>query len=120
MKRLIFGLAVVVSWMMPAAAEEGACLAVTESGFTVEEGDVSATTVRWHATLENRCKLPYDADLTVRFLDADGEERYSVRGLVVVPMGGSADTGKRVYIPKHQLEGIEKMVVDVEERKRPF
>ncbi len=108
-----------VSIFAGSAAAEG-CLRLVDSGFEAQADDISVSRVEWRAQLENRCDAPYDADLTIRFLDGDGESVYEVRDLVTVPIGGRAQAGNRIYMPQYYKELMVRLAIEVEERRRPF
>lgn len=95
------------------------CLQISERGLEVDESEV-ASSVSWHAVIENECELSYDADLTVTFVDEEGESLYDVQDLVTVGRGEAAEVGKKVYIPSQYIPRIEKVDITIEERERPF
>ncbi|SCZ56244.1 hypothetical protein [Thiohalomonas denitrificans] len=98
---------------------QAACLHVTENGFEVDEREV-ASSVSWHAVIENECEVPYDADLTVVFNDEEGEHLYDVQDLVTVGRGEAVEAGKKIYMPSQYLPRIAEVDISIEERERPF
>ena len=96
------------------------CLSVAESGFDIEEGEVGAGELHWHALIDNRCNLDQDAMLTVEFLDAAGEAVYEVQDQLVVERRGQAQAGRRIYVPAMYIDQIEGLRLRLEARERPF
>lgn len=96
------------------------CLSVTEQSISPRETRIAAGSVEWHVVLENRCNKAFDADLTLRLQDAEGETVHKARDLIVVPRKGQAESSKRVYILERLAELIVGLTVEVEERERPY
>ena len=98
------------------------CIEVADPGFVREKselGDV-APTITWWATLSNACDQPFDADLTIDFLDRGGESLYQIRDLATLPVRAEVKVGKTVYLPSTHAGDLQDMRIAVEERERPF
>jgi hypothetical protein len=116
--RILMGLCLLLAARLVAAQ----CVQVIDQGFereTVEQGDV-APTVTWRATLANECDQAFDADLTIDFLDGDGNSVYQIRDMVTVSVRAEVQAGKSVYLPSTHSQDLADMRIQVEERERPF
>jgi hypothetical protein len=98
------------------------CLQATAQDFALEDSTVSEVAPRltWHATIVNECDQPFDADLTIDFLDRDGKSLYQVRDLVTVPLRGEVQAGKELHLPSTHADELDSMRIRIEERARPF
>lgn len=117
MKRLLSLLYVIpLCIASPVAAE---CLAITDQGLSLEEGE-GAARASWFASIENRCQLPQDALLSVRFVGADDEVLYEVSDQTVIARLTQKRVERRVYVPSHHGKAITGIVIELEERERPM
>ena len=115
----LFALFGAMGLMVFSAGLQAECLRVVESGVSPDEREV-ASSVSWYAVIENECRMPYDADLTVVFVDGDGNSLYEIQDLVTVGRAATEKTGKSVYIPSEYIAQLAGVHIDIEERERPF
>jgi len=104
-----------------AALADEPCVSVTESTYTAGNADLGVATVQWQARLANRCNASYDADLKIRFVDAEDKVIYESSDLLAVPRHGTAVAHREFNIPGPDFERVTDVVVHiVAERERPF
>jgi hypothetical protein len=118
MKRLtVILILILIAAGRPALAD---CLVVSGQQFEMQTAEVGGLAVEWKARIDNECNAAFDADLTVLFLDSDGESVYETRDWAKLERGESRDIGKRIYIPSAYDEAIAGIEVQVKERERPL
>lgn len=101
--------------------EDDRCISVTRNTYSGSGTDLGVATVQWEAELTNRCTMPYDADLQIRFVDAGGEVIYQSSDLLMVPRQASTVARREFNLPAGDMERVAEVVVDiVAERERPF
>lgn len=97
------------------------CISVTQNTYSGSGSELGVATVQWQAELTNRCDMPYDADLQIRFVDADGASIYQSSDLLMVPRHGTTMARREFNLPAADMERVAEVVVDiVAERERPF
>lgn len=101
-----------------AAAEQ--CVQVVEKGMDRPDPDDPVPELVWRVVLENRCDDSYDADLTIRFIDEDGQSLYEVRHLEIVSRREQVEVEREAYVPDRYAKATTAIEVDVEERERPY
>lgn len=116
MKRLFIAISF-LTLPLPLWAE---CLSVVAQGIETQAQEVGAARVAWHAEIDNRCRMPQDALLDIRFVDVDGETLYEVRDQTVLGRLGSKKIKRQVYIPAQHIEAIEDIEIELKERERPM
>lgn len=95
------------------------CLMVESDSVDEQETRYGITTAEWKANIRNSCDVPYDANITVLFKDADGRVLHQAVQFVAVRSGYQEDTQRRVNIPEDQFQAIDKVEVSIDERERP-
>ena len=105
----------------PGSASER-CISVTQNTYTGSgKSELGVATVQWEAELANRCDMPYDADLQIRFVDADGASIYQSSDLLMVPRQGTTTARREFNLPAGDMARVSEVIVDiVAERERPF
>lgn len=101
--------------------EDDRCISVTRNTYSGSGTDLGVATVQWEAELTNRCNMPYDADLQIRFVDEGGDVIYQSSDLLMVPRQASTVARREFNLPAGDMERVAEVVVDiVAERERPF
>lgn len=101
--------------------EDDRCISVTRNTYSGSGTDLGVATVQWEAELTNRCSMPYDADLQIRFVDEGGDVIYQSSDLLMVPRQASTVARREFNLPAGDMERVAEVVVDiVAERERPF
>lgn len=101
--------------------EDDRCISVTRNTYSGSGTDLGVATVQWEAELTNRCTMPYDADLQIRFVDEGGDVIYQSSDLLMVPRQASTVARREFNLPAGDMERVAEVVVDiVAERERPF
>lgn len=114
-------LAVAASSTASPAGAEDRCISVTRNTYSGSGTDLGVATVQWEAELTNRCSMPYDADLQIRFVDEGGDVIYQSSDLLMVPRQASTVARREFNLPAGDMERVAEVVVDiVAERERPF
>ncbi len=97
------------------------CLSVTSNTWEKKGSEFGITYVHWEAELSNDCAVSYDADLVIRFIDAEGKVIYQSLDLISVPRRASTTTSREFNIPDHEFGRLVDVTVEIkEERERPF
>ncbi len=118
---LALTLALALSALPGVVLAELQCLSVTGNSWEKRGSEFGITYVFWEAELSNECAVSYDADLVIRFVDANGKMIYQSLDLVSVPRRASATTSREFNIPDHEFERLADVTVTIkEERERPF
>lgn len=110
-------LVIVSSLALPLAAAD--CIAVNDSKLKELRTEYGMTTVEWQARVVNQCDDSYDATITIRFLDEDGEVLHETLEIMILQRNGSQDTTRNVTLPAERYQKIAETKVEIRERARP-
>lgn len=103
------------------ALAQSSCLSVTSNEWSKKGTEFGITYIEWEAELTNECETGYDADLSIQFVDADGEVLYESLDLITVSRGSSTKTRREFNLPTKDYERLEDILVIIQgERERPF
>jgi hypothetical protein len=98
----------------------GECIDVQNSEIKELGTEYGITTAEWIADIRNHCDEPYDATLTIKFLDDDGAVVHESLEVVIIESRGMNKTRHAMSIPKDQYSAIQRTEVTIEERARPI
>lgn len=96
------------------------CVELTAAAVTPANGELAAGELRFRLKLHNRCAQPYDADLTLVAVDAEGRTLHTSRDLVTLARESEVTVEKREYVPREAADQTRDLQVDIQERQRPL
>lgn len=97
-----------------------ACLEMADLSYSQHTTEFGTPEVTWEGQLRNGCNQPFDADMTVRFVDDNGDDVYTVSERATAGIKSRMDVGKRVSVPIDVADAMAGIEVDIVERERPF
>lgn len=95
------------------------CLEITDKGYEKQATEVTSA-ITWWVQVNNQCDRSFDADLEVHLLDAQGELLLQTSYILIVPRNSKASAERESYMLGDEIDRIEHLEVELEERERPF
>lgn len=111
---------IVLALSLTASQVTGAeCIAISDSEVEEVRTEYGMTTAEWRASITNSCDEPYDATITLHFIDQEGEVLHETLEVVIMDNNGQEDTVRNVTLPTERYRQVARTQVQVRERKRP-
>ena len=95
------------------------CLEITNKGYEKQSKEVTSA-ITWWVQINNQCNRSFDADLEVHLLDAQGELLLQTSYILIVPRNSKAKAKRESYMLGNEIDRVEHLEVELEERERPF